>query len=53
MRMTEKFTLAAVFFMILCIVGVSAQASSPVEAKNGMVAAAHPLASQVRPPVWT
>ena len=47
MRMTEKFTLAAVVFMILCIVGVSAMASSPMEAKHGMVAAAHPLASQV------
>ena len=47
MRMTEKLTLVAVFFMILCIVGMPAQASSPVEAKNGMVAAAHPLASQV------
>lgn len=47
MRITEKLTLVAVFFMILCLVGVPAQASSPVEAKNGMVAAAHPLASQV------
>ena len=47
MRMTEKLSRVAVFVMILCLVGVSAQASSPVEAKNGMVAAAHPLASQV------
>ena len=47
MHMTKKLTLVAVFSMILCLVGVPAQASSPVEAKNGMVAAAHPLASQV------
>jgi gamma-glutamyltranspeptidase/glutathione hydrolase len=32
--------------MILCLAGMPAGASSPVEAKNGMVAAAHPLASQ-------
>jgi gamma-glutamyltranspeptidase / glutathione hydrolase len=47
MHMTEKLALIAVFSMILCLVGMPAQASSPVEAKNGMVAAAHPLASQV------
>lgn len=47
MRMTERARLAAVFFVILCMAGGVAWASSPVEAKNGMVAAAHPLASQV------
>ena len=47
MRMTDKLTLAAVFLMILCFAVMPAGASSPVEAKNGMVAAAHPLASQV------
>ena len=47
MRMTEKLTLVAVFLMILCLAVMPAEASSPVEAKNGMVAAAHPLASQV------
>ena len=47
MRMTEKLTLVAVFLMILCLAVMPAGASSPVEAKNGMVAAAHPLASQV------
>ena len=47
MRMTEKLTLVAVFLMILCFAVMPAEASSPVEAKNGMVAAAHPLASQV------
>jgi gamma-glutamyltranspeptidase/glutathione hydrolase len=33
--------------MILCLAVMPAGASSPVEAKNGMVAAAHPLAAQV------
>jgi gamma-glutamyltranspeptidase/glutathione hydrolase len=47
MRMTEKLTLVAVFFMVLCLAVMPAGASSPVESKNGMVAAAHPLASQV------
>ncbi len=47
MRMTERARLAAVFFVILCMAGGPAWASSPVESKNGMVAAAHPLASQV------
>jgi gamma-glutamyltranspeptidase/glutathione hydrolase len=47
MRMTEKLTPVAVFLMILCLAVMPAGASSPVEAKNGMVAAAHPLASQV------
>jgi gamma-glutamyltranspeptidase/glutathione hydrolase len=47
MRMTEKLTPVAVFLMILCLAVMPAKASSPVEAKNGMVAAAHPLASQV------
>ena len=47
MRMTKRFVLAAVVFSLLCLAGAPAGASSPVEAKNGMVAAAHPLASQV------
>jgi gamma-glutamyltranspeptidase/glutathione hydrolase len=47
MRMTDKLTLVTVFLMILCFAVMPAGASSPVEAKNGMVAAAHPLASQV------
>ncbi len=47
MRMTKRFVLAAVVFSLLCLAGAPAAASSPVEAKNGMVAAAHPLASQV------
>ena len=42
MRMTEKLTLVTVFLMILCFAVMPAGASSPVEAKNGMVAAAHP-----------
>ena len=40
MRMTERARLAAVFFVILCMAGGPAWASSPVESKNGMVAAA-------------
>ena len=47
MRMTERARLAAVFFVIMCMAGGPVWASSPVESKNGMVAAAHPLASQV------
>ncbi|MCX5839275.1 MAG: gamma-glutamyltransferase [Deltaproteobacteria bacterium] len=47
MRITEKLTLVAVFLMVLCLAVMPAKASGPVEAKNGMVAAAHPLASQV------
>lgn len=47
MRMTERLTLAAVFLLILGMVAGPVWAASPVEAKNGMVAAAHPLASQV------
>ena len=47
MRMTERLLGVAVVLMMLCIAGGPAWASSPVEAKNGMVAAAHPLASQV------
>ncbi|MBI5579085.1 MAG: gamma-glutamyltransferase [Deltaproteobacteria bacterium] len=47
MRMKEKLAPVAVIFMILCFAVIPAGASSPVEAKNGMVAAAHPLASQV------
>jgi gamma-glutamyltranspeptidase/glutathione hydrolase len=42
-----KRTLIGLVVMILCIGGGPAMASTPVEAKNGMVAAAHPLASQV------
>ncbi len=47
MRMTKRLTLAAVCLMLLYMAGGPVSASSPVEAKNGMVAAAHPLASQV------
>jgi gamma-glutamyltranspeptidase/glutathione hydrolase len=44
----RKGTKLTVFWMMFfCLAVAPAQASSPVEAKNGMVAAAHPLASQV------
>jgi gamma-glutamyltranspeptidase/glutathione hydrolase len=45
--MTKRLTLVAVCLMLLYMAGGPVSASSPVEAKNGMVAAAHPLASQV------
>jgi gamma-glutamyltranspeptidase/glutathione hydrolase len=47
MRTNRELTPIAVFLMILCLAATPAGASTPVEAKNGMVAAAHPLASQV------
>jgi gamma-glutamyltranspeptidase/glutathione hydrolase len=47
MDMQAKRMLAGLVIMILCFGGGPAMASNPVEAKNGMVAAAHPLASQV------
>ncbi len=47
MRMVERLSRVAVILVILASAGVPAWASSPIEAKNGMVAAAHPLASQV------
>jgi gamma-glutamyltranspeptidase / glutathione hydrolase len=47
MEMQAKRTLVGLVVMILCFGGGPAMASTPVEAKNGMVAAAHPLASQV------
>ena len=47
MDMQAKRGIVGLVVMILCFGGGPAMASSPVEAKNGMVAAAHPLASQV------
>ena len=47
MVMQAKRGIVGLVVMILCFGGGPAMASSPVEAKNGMVAAAHPLASQV------
>jgi gamma-glutamyltranspeptidase / glutathione hydrolase len=47
MRKNRELTLVAVFLLVLCLAVMPAGASTPVEGKNGMVAAAHPLASQV------
>jgi len=47
MDMQAKRGIVGLVVMILCFGGGPAMASNPVEAKNGMVAAAHPLASQV------
>ena len=47
MGTNAKRTLVGLVIVILCLGGGPAMASNPVEAKNGMVAAAHPLASQV------